>query len=815
MKSYLKLVPISARVHRKQNRMCIFCIVLAVFLITVIFGMADMFIRSQMIEARDRYGNWHVILKNVDEETAALICARPEVRTSSWYGVLNYSGQEDYTLLSPRDMAGVEEKGSVSGGEPMDLEENAADRKVVICGAEESFLREIMEDEIQEGVFPRSEREVLVTQNASALSGLRIGDRIGIRTPDKETYPFVISGFMKNTSKIMEDDTYGVFLSSEGFHLLSPSLENESASVRDDVLYLQFSGDRRIREIIDGIKAQYGLSVEQIGENTALLGLMGQSGEAFMTRIYGAAALLFFLVMLAGILMITSSLNSNVAARTESYGMLRCIGATPEQVIRLVRKEALYWCRTAIPLGVAAGVAVIWALCGILRLLGPAYFGKMPVFGLSVPGILVGVLAGIGTVLLAAQTPARRASRVSPLAVVSGNAGGLKPVRPWAYARSFKVDTALGIHHARASRKNFLLMTGSFALSIMLFLSFSVTVDFMNHALTPMRPWAEDLSVISPDPAHPIEESLVSALKENPAVKRVYGRKVASGTPAVTGGTKGTIDLVSYEEHQFEWAKKYLLEGSVKEVFGQTGTGLAVSGPQGGIRAGDVILVQGSQGMEEIRIVGVVTECPFNGTAEGGTVICSEETFDNLTGETKSGYTVVDIQLTREASEKDVQEIRQMAGPQAVFSDSRMGNNNVRGSFYSFGLFIYGFLVVIALIAVFNIVNSIAMSVSSRKTQYGIFRAVGLGSGQLWRMVAAEAATYAVSGGVCGCTLGLWLNRLLFQSLVTSRWGEPWQAPLWELSVILVMMALSVVLAVSGPVRKIRDMPVVDVLGGK
>ena len=104
MKSYLKLVPISARVHRKQNRMCIFCIVLAVFLITVIFGMADMFIRSQMIEARERYGNWHVILKNVDEETAALICARPEVRTSSWYGVLNYSGQEDYTLLDRKSV---------------------------------------------------------------------------------------------------------------------------------------------------------------------------------------------------------------------------------------------------------------------------------------------------------------------------------------------------------------------------------------------------------------------------------------------------------------------------------------------------------------------------------------------------------------------------------------------------------------------------------------------------------------------------------------------------------------------------------------
>ena len=52
MKHYLDLVSISAKVHRKQNRMSIFCIILAVFLITTIFGMADMFIRSQIIQAK-------------------------------------------------------------------------------------------------------------------------------------------------------------------------------------------------------------------------------------------------------------------------------------------------------------------------------------------------------------------------------------------------------------------------------------------------------------------------------------------------------------------------------------------------------------------------------------------------------------------------------------------------------------------------------------------------------------------------------------------------------------------------------------------
>ena len=41
MKSYLSLIPISAKVHRRRNRMTILCIVFAVFLVTAIFSVAE------------------------------------------------------------------------------------------------------------------------------------------------------------------------------------------------------------------------------------------------------------------------------------------------------------------------------------------------------------------------------------------------------------------------------------------------------------------------------------------------------------------------------------------------------------------------------------------------------------------------------------------------------------------------------------------------------------------------------------------------------------------------------------------------------
>ena len=139
MKSYLDLVPISAKVHKKQNRMSILCIFLAVFLVTAIFGMADMFIRSQLLSAKMQYGDWHISIKDISDEEARLISVRPEIKNIACYGVLNYRVDMGYTL---------------------------ADRDVLICGSDESYMTDIEVDAISEGSFPQTEKEVLVGENA-------------------------------------------------------------------------------------------------------------------------------------------------------------------------------------------------------------------------------------------------------------------------------------------------------------------------------------------------------------------------------------------------------------------------------------------------------------------------------------------------------------------------------------------------------------------------------------------------------------------------------------------------------------------------
>ena len=273
---------------------------------------------------------------------------------------------------------------------------------------------------------------------------------------------------------------------------------------------------------------------------------------------------------------------------------------------------------------------------------------------------------------------------------------------------------------------------------------------------------------------------------------------------------KKVVDLISYEDMQFDWAKDYLLSGSLEKVQSENNTGLIVFDSQNNIEAGNVITLNLNGSQADLEIVGVVSQCPFNNSPGVGKLICSEDTFRKLTGETD--YTIIDIQLSKNATENDVRDIHSLVGSQYIFSDERMGNSNTRGAYYCFGLFIYGFLVLIALITLFNIINSIAMSVAAKMKQYGAFRAIGLSNRQLAKMIVAEASTYAITGIICGSVLGIVCNKILFSKLITYHWGDAWSVPLVELGIIIVVVVIAVILAVRNPIRKMKEISIVDTI---
>lgn len=778
MKHYLDLIPIRAKQNRRQTRMTRLCILLAVFLVTVIFGMADMEMRAQRIQAKQDYGSWHAGFQ-VNEEQASMIAARPEVKTIVPYGVINYNLLEGYKV------EGVE---------------------TAICGFDEELLELFPAVEIVDGTFPQNAGEIVINEGAHLRLGLEKGDAVFLDSPDGRRMEYKISGFSKDSSMEAKNNSFGMFLNVEGYSELESGEEDGTVKM---IYYVEFTPFCNIQKTIDDICTQFELKEGQFSKNVKLLALIFQTRDSNMIQFYMAAAVLSVIVTVAGIFMIAASLNSNIAGNTEFFGMLRCLGATRKQIVRFVQREALGWCRTAIPTGVAIGVVVIWGLCAMLKWLSPAYFDGMQVFGISWIGGIMGILVGLLTVLIAARSPAKKASMVTPLEAVSGNAGTVQEAKKAANTRIFKIETALGIHHATGSKRNFFLMVGSFAFSMILFLSFSTEIDFMNHAIVPLQPYSPDLYISSPDQSCSISKELAKDLKENPHVKKVFGRGYLPEMDAVFDGKSMKINLISYENYQFRWAEEMLVEGSLKDV--EEGKAvLAVHLEGDSVSVENSIRIRTDDGYRELPVAGVVANCPYADRTDKRTFLCSEKLFEELTGERE--YSVIDIQLTNTATDQDVENIRRTAGEENIFSDRRINNREAKGAYYSFAVFLYGFLAVIALISVFNIINSIGMSVSARMREYGAMRAVGMSEAQVFKMISGEAVTYAICGIFVGGMIGLPLNYILFNYLVTSHWGDAWQIPGKEILVIMAVILCSLGIAVRGPAKRIRRMSVVETI---
>lgn len=717
MKSYLSLVPISGKVRKRQNRMTIFCVIISVLLVTAIFSVADMWIRASSEGLRQKHGNWHIRLENISQDIAEEIAQRPDVAAVGWSETFNTDADQPFYI---------------------------GEKKAALYGADSIYLAELV-NALEEGSLPQGDNDVMLSSNARLALDVKIGDHVTVKTPSGDT-DFTVCGFGSDDADTYQGQTYlvAVYMMRDAYIGV---MEQNNIPI-NPTCYIQFQDVSKATGIITEIRQQYDLPEGDISENTAIMGLAGQSSNESMKNIYGIAAILFVIVLLAGVLMISGSMNSNVAQRTKFFGMMRCIGASRQQIIRYVRLEALNWCKTAVPVGLVTGTAIEWGICAFLRYGVGGEFAAMPVFALSPVGLLSGAVVGIVTVLLAAQSPAKRASKVPPMAAVSGNSDTALSVRHTTKRKIRKVERTLGIHHATASKKNWFLLTASFSLSIILFLCISVGLDFA-YELIPsvMRSWQPDISLTGYANERVLDQGLSDAISRITGVEHVWGSSYIEHVPAASSRQEiDHVNITSYSEYVLDCAEESLVEGNLSEVYGDSGKVMTVLNKDNPIKVGDVIQVAG----QEIEVVCGISDGLYPSEYS---IICSQETFTRLTGE--ENYSMIGIQLSSKATDETVKQINSLAGSDVIFTDERQRNQENTNTWLAAKFLLYSFMAIIAMITLFNIINSISMSVTARIKQYGAMRAVGMDGEQLTRMIAAEAFTYAVSGLIVGSGIGI------------------------------------------------------------
>lgn len=266
MRSYLSLIPISAKVHRRQNRMTLLCIIFAVFLVTAIFSMVDLMVRCETEHSKENHGFWHIAIQNLSEEGAEEIRSRGDVASASWYDVVNMDQSRAY------EVDGIQ---------------------TALCGIEESFRTDIMSYFPADSSIQANDAAIL-TPNARELLGVDVGESITLRTPAGE-YAFQITGFRSDDSRyatnngtgeatalLVKGEQIGIFMNISTFRQIMEDNQDSGS----ETFYVQFAPRANIGRAVSEIQAQCDVADSDMEQNFILMGLAGLSNNTMVKSLY-------------------------------------------------------------------------------------------------------------------------------------------------------------------------------------------------------------------------------------------------------------------------------------------------------------------------------------------------------------------------------------------------------------------------------------------------------------------------------------------------------------------------------------------------
>jgi putative ABC transport system permease protein len=255
---------------------------------------------------------------------------------------------------------------------------------------------------------PAGYPEVVIDRKAASQGHLRVGDRIGVLTPEQIKVKIV------GIAKFGSQDAFGggsftafTLADAQRFIAKSPG-KITSIAVKADPGVSQDQLRRQIQAVLPpGVQAITGQALAQ--ENLSI------TNKAFL-NVFRIFLLTFAAVaLLVGIFTIYNTFSIVVAQRARESALLRTIGASQGQVLTSVVVEGLAIALVASIAGLGGGLIIGILLKGLFS----KGFG-VPISGLVFTPVTGTISVGVGVVvtLLACLLPAARASRVPPLAAL-------------------------------------------------------------------------------------------------------------------------------------------------------------------------------------------------------------------------------------------------------------------------------------------------------------------------------------------------------------------------------------------------------------
>jgi putative ABC transport system permease protein len=176
-------------------------------------------------------------------------------------------------------------------------------------------------------------------------------------------------------------------------------------------------GQRELRDrVADALGPGYQAFTS--GELAAERARNASPGEGGNSQIFFVASVVALFV---GMFLIRNTFTIVLASRTRELALLRCVGASRAQLRRSVLLQAALVGALASLAGLLAGVALAQGLGALLRSADEAVVDVTGPTRILPRTVVVALAVGVGTAVVSAWSPARRATRVPPVAALRGD----------------------------------------------------------------------------------------------------------------------------------------------------------------------------------------------------------------------------------------------------------------------------------------------------------------------------------------------------------------------------------------------------------
>lgn len=623
---------------------------------------------------------------------------------------------------------------------------------------------------IETGRYPQAANEIMATPEMLDKLGYRgaeVGDTIKINYRADEKTPFreielKISGIQKAPETASEKSFCG-FVSQKFFESYF-----DKDTYRFNVMFrlndsIQINGDNA-KETIEALADKCGIKSYQIDVNTMYIILALEPG----TEIIAVCAALALCVVFFSMIVIYNIFQVSFVQKMQEYGRIKAIGATGRQMKSLISKEGMMLAAPAVPVGVGVGYILahftfFWVTehsAGMAAMNTDGFSLFSPVT------LLISGALGFLTVWLALIRSKRMIKKLSAVEAVNFRENVKSAKSGFRKGKKNVTEAGLVAANIKAFKKTTITTVLTMGLSCVMFVTMAncvgnIDAGYEARKELPHGQFQIGLDYSLYDEAYP-ENNLDNILKNNPIADIAGEIKQSDGVTDIQmqnllmmqmGDAKSDVQIMEREDFEQEVAQGSTIgELDYDRISREGGIvyGWSSFMEEAGIKEGDRISFSLWNGSEWKKCSAVVAGS-FGSTRCNWTI--TADTYRSLGFKSESPG-VLWIDCDQKETAKLTETIRKAADREhveldtyeEVLKESEFSTGTVRAG-------IYILLAVIGLIGFMNLANTMVISVTARKREYGILQAVGMTDRQLNRLLTMQgliftAGTLAVSLGI-------------------------------------------------------------------